>query len=568
MHSSTARIVSLFCLFTFVALPLGCQGTPIRNNPDAHVPLQSRPEWRNWSQNLKHKPARGGGFYYFSPTNREELRTIVAQAARLGIELRVSGQRHSQPPLVVNDNREEVPYQPKTWLVDLSCYSDIGQGGLHQVHLNRDNDTVTVNAGVREDYLDAYLTQHDYMLKTVTAGGFFSLGGMTAVDVHGATIKEPIFAETVSGFTIMGPDGEVTKIDLDSSADNGWKPIQFARVSMGALGIVTSVTLDVLKRPWATTIKSGSEDFIATDEDAFVKKYKKLLKHDRLESFWSPYSKRFVVLWWDIKKSPKHEKENKRKNVVASSCTYAEVAARGAPYEHKNLEWLAQKSESWVQFHKDRTLAQGAINVAFFEVKKLFKAATKQHSDLWLTEAARVAFMSYFVEMPQTDDAGLRRVWKSLQVVAKTLKKSDHFLIAAPLEFRFIKGGDSALAATYSSKPDTTFVNLDLISFVPKKAAADYPKHMLRFFADVERQWYGKFDGEPHGGKMYGFHDPKAESVTATAPFSPAFMSDLAMRRSARLEAFETYRKRRDPDGLFCNDFLRSASICPPSGED
>ena len=38
----------------------------------------------------------------------------------------------------------------------------------------------------------------------------FSLGGMTAVDVHGATVKAPIFAETASAFTILGADGELT----------------------------------------------------------------------------------------------------------------------------------------------------------------------------------------------------------------------------------------------------------------------------------------------------------------------------------------------------------------------
>ena len=38
-------------------------------------------------------------------------------------------------------------------------------------------------------------------------GGFFSIGGMTSVDVHGATIGAPIFAGTVSAFTILRADG-------------------------------------------------------------------------------------------------------------------------------------------------------------------------------------------------------------------------------------------------------------------------------------------------------------------------------------------------------------------------
>jgi hypothetical protein len=88
--------------------------------------------------------------------------------------------------------------------------------------LDAPNLKLNVNAGVREDEVDAFLTANNLMLQTVTAGGFFSVGGMTAVDVHGATIKGPIFAETSSAYTIMGPDGALTTIDASIPAVNGW----------------------------------------------------------------------------------------------------------------------------------------------------------------------------------------------------------------------------------------------------------------------------------------------------------------------------------------------------------
>ncbi len=39
-----------------------------------------------------------------------------------------------------------------------------------------------MNSGVREDELEAFLKEKGLMMKTVTAGGSFSLGGITAVD--------------------------------------------------------------------------------------------------------------------------------------------------------------------------------------------------------------------------------------------------------------------------------------------------------------------------------------------------------------------------------------------------
>ena len=36
-----------------------------------------------------------------------------------------------------------------------------------------------------------HVGRHNLMLRTVTAGGFFSIGGMTGVDEHGGTIDAP-----------------------------------------------------------------------------------------------------------------------------------------------------------------------------------------------------------------------------------------------------------------------------------------------------------------------------------------------------------------------------------------
>ena len=118
-----------------------------------------------------------------------ELKSVLADAVTKGVTVRVSGQRHSQPPLVTNDNRGTVPPQPTTYLVDMSCYADLGPESTDLMVLGPGANQVTVNPGTREDDLDAFLTKNNLMLETVTAGGFFSIGGMTAVDVHGGTVE-------------------------------------------------------------------------------------------------------------------------------------------------------------------------------------------------------------------------------------------------------------------------------------------------------------------------------------------------------------------------------------------
>ena len=220
----------------------------------------SAPVWSNWTGNLVHEPPTNGANYYFRPTNLAELKSVLTDAAAKRVTVRASGQRHSQPPLVTNDNRGAVPPTATTYLVDMSCYSDLGPDLMALTGPNQ----VTVNPGATEDELDAFLTKNNLMLETVTAGGFFSIGGMTAVDVHGGTIKAPIFADTASAFTILGADGNETIINEQSKDADGNSLLAFARVSLGALGIVTRITLNVLPRPYKNTLQGGCDWYLST----------------------------------------------------------------------------------------------------------------------------------------------------------------------------------------------------------------------------------------------------------------------------------------------------------------
>jgi len=527
------------------------------------VPLQSNPDWKNWTEDLVHLAAPSGKYYYFSPRNRAELQKIVKDAAIDGVQVRVSGQRHSQPPLVINNVREDPSYKSNTWLVDLSCYADLGVNGDEQLIADVENKTVTVNAGVREDYLDAYLATKNLILRTVTAGGFFSLGGMTAVDVHGATIGAPIFSETVVSFSVMGADGEVTVIDESTPGVDGWNAIQFARVSLGALGIVTSMTISVLERKYKTTLSSGIDRVTLTDQSAFVAKFLQLFKdHQRVESFFDPYNNDFLILWWDIHDDLEPpQPANFDTNSVPTACKFASENSFGAPYEGKVEEWFTDHLIEDVQYLGTRKFPMLAIGLAFKAIVKMFGAAKKKATDLWLSQAARTGFISYFIEIPGLNEEGLATVWQALQKVPERLDLAKDFFIAGPMEFRFIKGGDSALSGAYSENKDAYFANLDVIGFVKRTSVEEYPSSMLDFFAAIERSWYGDFKGMPHNGKMYGFFDPSASGNASTPPFNPGFLKDVASRRGDRLTAFNAFREQRDPDGRFGNDFLRASSI-------
>jgi FAD/FMN-containing dehydrogenase len=553
-------------------------------NSKTSIPSPSAPIWQNWSGNLVHNPSSDGTNYYFAPTNLAELKQVVADVAKIpGATIRVSGQRHAQPPLVASDNRGAVSPTTSEYVVDLACYADLGAGQNQRMVLGPGANQVTLNAGVREDELDAFLTSNNLIMQTVTAGGFFSLGGMTVIDVHGATVHAPIFAETVAAFTILLADGTVTTIDAQSPEVNGFSPLQFARVSLGGLGVVTSIVLNAISRPYATTLQGSTERMGLADKAAFVQKYKTLLTtHARVETFFTPYAtadvrslgtKNFLGLYWDVIDNPSPKTPN-QPPATPNACTLAgqQPPSYGAPY----LSGLAQygaavalqaqyapsPGNTFIGAIQDKIYNPAIVSAVTFDVVEPDVAtANKAHSELWLTGAVRVIFMSYYIPLPNLDDAGLSKVWDGLDVVSQLVLQDNKFHIAAPMEFRFVKGGDTAMSATYTEDPaNTWFINLDLIGFVEydQTRPQQYTPALLQFFADVERKWV-EMGGFSHQGKVYGFYDPTAGPGTYSAdgPFNANFMADLRQRRGARQEAYNAYRKQLDPNGLFYNAYLR-----------
>jgi FAD/FMN-containing dehydrogenase len=294
--------------------------------------------------------------------------------------------------------------------------------------------------------------------------------------------------------------------------------------------------------------------------------------HTRLETFFTPYAtdwvgwdaKNFLTLFWDVVKDPSPKTPNASPNPPDNACILAgkQPPEYGAPY----LTGIAKYGAEFALQSQYFDLAVGGAAeitaIAAFEViEPEVATANKSHSDLWLTGAVRVIFMSYYIPLPGLDDEGLGKAWDGLYVVSKIVTENGNFHIAAPMEFRFVKGGDSAMSGTFTEDPEHTwFVNLDLIGFVEAdQMESDYPAELLQFFADVEREWV-EMGGLPHNGKMYGFYDPTDAPGTysKTGPFNPNFLAKLRELRGAPLEAFNAYRKRLDPNGLFYNDFLRN----------
>lgn len=130
------------------------------------------------------------------------------------------------------------------------CFNDIADSPLNQISTANLNQvvaidekakTVTVEAGARYGQFAQELDQKGYALHNLASLPHISVAGACATATHGSGVTNGNLAAAVSAFDMVTPNGEL----LNLSRAKNEAEFNGAVVSLGALGIVTKVTLDL-----------------------------------------------------------------------------------------------------------------------------------------------------------------------------------------------------------------------------------------------------------------------------------------------------------------------------------
>ncbi|WP_229402609.1 FAD-binding protein [Micromonospora okii] len=170
---------------------------------------------RNWAGNIRYAAARR-----HRPSTVDELRRLVAGSARV----RAVGSGHSFNRL--GDTTGD--------LVSLA-------GLPPTVEVDRERATVTVAAAVRYGDLAARLHAAGYALPTMASLPHISVAGAVATATHGSGAGIGNLATAVTALELVTADGELVTVRRDADAR-----FPGMVVALGALGVVTRVTLDVV----------------------------------------------------------------------------------------------------------------------------------------------------------------------------------------------------------------------------------------------------------------------------------------------------------------------------------
>ncbi|MEP9362933.1 FAD-binding protein [Nocardioides sp. CN2-186] len=167
----------------------------------------------NWAGNHTYDAAR-----LHRPGSVEELQTIVAGADRV----RALGSRHAFTDLADTSG-------------DLVSMLDLPA----DIEVDEATASVRVAGGVPYGQLADELARQGWALATMASLPHISVAGAVATGTHGSGDRTGSLAAAVSGLEHVGPEGELHRLvrgeaDFDGSV-----------VALGALGVVTHVTLDV-----------------------------------------------------------------------------------------------------------------------------------------------------------------------------------------------------------------------------------------------------------------------------------------------------------------------------------
>ncbi|MES0833145.1 FAD-binding protein [Nocardiopsis tropica] len=182
--------------------------------PPSHPPTPP-PPLRNWAGNVAFAHTA-----VHRPSTLDELRRLVRDSPRI----RALGSGHSFSRVADSDHE----------LVRLD-------GMPQDIVLDPGAGTVEVAAGTSYADLSAALHRDGFALANMASLPHISVAGSCATGTHGSGDGQRCLAASVRAVQMVGPEGDLVELARDTDPDT----FPGAVVALGALGVVTRLTLDV-----------------------------------------------------------------------------------------------------------------------------------------------------------------------------------------------------------------------------------------------------------------------------------------------------------------------------------
>ncbi len=430
--------------------------------------------WSNWSGGVKAQPDQMA-----APRDEAELVALMKGAAG---PVRPAGSGHSFTPVCATDGT----------LVSLDHLAGI-------VDHDPAAMTATIRAGTKIHTMGQPL--YDRGLSLINQGDIDrqTLAGAVSTGTHGTGRGLGSLSSSVIGLRLVTAGGDV----IDCNRHQYPEIFDAARVSLGALGILSEITLQC--RP-AYKLK---EKLWVVDADEGL---------ERLDEYFATY--RHFEFWWYAyadKLICKALQETDEVIPEPTGATGAQAHSDALSREEELGAWFLEMLR-WLPF-----LAPWA-NRHFTKLTAQALDAEPETPARWSHEAfpsqRNLRFNEMEYSVPAADGANCLR-----EVVAAIRKAG--VVVGMPLEFRLVGADDIWLSP---------FEGGDRVSISVHRYYRQSPKPLF----DVAESVFSRFGARPHWGKLHGL------TAKELRPLYP------------RWDAFQRVRRTLDPKGVLLNDHLRT----------
>ncbi|MDX2379053.1 MAG: D-arabinono-1,4-lactone oxidase [Acidimicrobiia bacterium] len=419
---------------------------------------------RNWAGNQRCVPAA-----VHTPSSTDDVAAIVRRAADAGQRAKTIGAGHSFTDVAMTDGH----------LLSLDAMSRV---------VRVEGNDVTVQAGIRLFELNERLAERGLAMPNLGDIDRQSIAGATSTATHGTGTRLGNIATAIVGIELVAGDGTIVRADETHDPDL----LRVARVGLGALGIVTEVTLRCV-RAFNLHARETIEplDDLLGDFDSVMR------STDHVEFFWMPGARRCQV------------KRNTRTEEAASP------QPRMSYFRDK---WIAENLAFGTVCRVGRRYPRLAPKIAKAITSSANERDLIDRSDRIFCSVRRVRFLEMEYGIP------LDRVPEALERVAR-LVSTLPFPPLFPIEVRASAADDIPLST--ANGRESGWIAIHQYIGAPYEA----------YFQGVEAIM-DDYDGRPHWGKLH------FQTARALAPRYPDW------------DVFAATRARLDPQGVFRNPYL------------
>ena len=199
---------------TFIQLSSAILATPFVSTLEG-CSDQKKGNLTNWAGNLTYSTDN-----VFYPKSVEEIQELVKKTNKL----KGLGSQHCFNTIA--DSKDN--------LLSLKNLNKV-------ISLDEKAKTVTVESGIKYGELSPYLHEKGFALHNLASLPHISVAGSCATATHGSGVGNGNLATAISALEIVKADGSIVQLSREKDGET----FLGAVVNLGALGIVTKVTLDI-----------------------------------------------------------------------------------------------------------------------------------------------------------------------------------------------------------------------------------------------------------------------------------------------------------------------------------